>query len=58
MDEGYTGQRLQDKLAENGLHTSDTIEETISVLSIYLSAREIEGIKIVAPEIYEKLCNR
>ncbi|OGZ04389.1 MAG: hypothetical protein A2430_01735 [Candidatus Liptonbacteria bacterium RIFOXYC1_FULL_36_8] len=55
INEGYAGQELQDKLAENRLHTSDTIEETLAVLSICLSTRETEELRDLAPDLYEKL---
>lgn len=57
IDMGYAGQKLQDRLAENRLHTADNFEETIIIYSLCVSFPDKEQIKKNAPDFYE-LCNK
>lgn len=46
---GYSGQALRDKIAENRLHTTDNLAETVSLCSLAMRSSDIEEICTVAP---------
>lgn len=55
---GYEGERLQDKLAENRLHTADSLEEVSIILSLCLLKSERRQLEMIAPDLWSKLSIR
>lgn len=50
---GYEGRRLQDRLAENRFHSSDTLEESALILVHCMCYKDREFLKDIAPQLYE-----
>lgn len=48
---GYSGRELQNKIAENRLHTTDNLEETIDLCVLAMSYYDINTIEQVAPTL-------
>lgn len=48
---GYSGRELQNKIAENRLHTTDNLEETVFLCNLAMNYHDIADIKLVAPSL-------
>jgi nucleoside diphosphate kinase len=48
---GYSGKDLQNKIAENRLHTTDNLEETISLCSLAMNYYDLVQIELIAPSL-------
>lgn len=48
---GYSGQALQNKIAENRLHTTDDLDETVTLCNLALDHRDLAAIDLVAPSL-------
>lgn len=46
---GYVGRELRNRIAENRFHTTDDLNETISLCALVMNHQDIETIKSVAP---------
>lgn len=53
IEMGYSGKRLQDRLAENRLHSADDLQETIIVCSLCMTSFDKRQIREIAPDFYE-----
>jgi len=48
---GYSGEKLQHKIAENRLHTTDNLEETVRMCSLLMNCHEVERLNAKAPAL-------
>ena len=47
-----------DKIFEHRLHTTDNLEETISLSSLCMNPAEIESLRIIAPELHHAVVSK
>ncbi|MCX6784524.1 MAG: hypothetical protein NTV81_01125 [Candidatus Komeilibacteria bacterium] len=55
---GYSGSELQNRIAENRLHTTDDFQDTIQVCSLALENHEIDALNLIAPRLSSSIRQR
>ena len=48
---GFSGKALRNKIAENRLHSTDTLSETVMLCSLAMSSNDIEKLSKIAPSL-------
>ncbi len=55
---GYTEEAFADKIAENRLHISDSIDDTARECALFMSTPEIAELETIAPEVFVHLSGK
>jgi hypothetical protein len=53
---GFSGEALRNKIAENRLHSTDTISETVTLCSLAMNSDEIKILSEIAPSLASLIC--